>query len=77
MNSDSRVSKAALAALLISVTVAAQARDGDEIPPEQSIPHAVQVSSAEPVDPDTQTETARADMLPAASVGPAPGKTRA
>jgi hypothetical protein len=77
MNSDSRVSKAALAALLNSVTVVAQARDGDETPPEQSILRSVQVSSAGADDSGAQTETAHADVRPAASVGPALGKTRA
>ena len=68
---------AALAALLTSVAVAAQARGGGVRPPEQSIPHSVSVSSAGRDDPSAQTETARADVRPAAGVSPALGKTRA
>lgn len=71
MNADAIVSRAALAILLISVAVAAQAHAGDELPPEQSILHSVQVSSAGPDNPGVQTETART------GVGPAQGKTRA
>jgi hypothetical protein len=65
------LSLAALTALLTSVTVAAQARDGGVRPPEQSIPHSVSVSSAGPDDPSVENEMARVE------VRLAPGKTRA
>ncbi|MCP3711815.1 DUF4148 domain-containing protein [Paraburkholderia sp. CNPSo 3274] len=77
MNANAIVSRTALATLLISVAVAAQAQAGDDLPPEQSTLHSVQVSSAGPVDPGAQIETARVDGRVAANVGPVPGKTRA
>lgn len=77
MNAGAIVSRAVLATLLISVAVAVQAHTGDELPPQQSILHSVQVSSAGPDNPGAQTEAARADVRPAVGVDPAPGKTRA
>ena len=77
MNTSAMLNRAALAALLTSVAVAAQAHGDGVRSPEQSIPHSVSVSSKGLGDPGAQTETARADLRPVASVSPAQGKTRA
>jgi hypothetical protein len=77
MNAAAILIHAALAAVLASVAVAAQARGGVARPPEQSIPHSLSVSSGGADAPSAEAEAAGEDGRPAVGIGPELGKTRA
>ncbi|HDR9482569.1 TPA: DUF4148 domain-containing protein [Burkholderia aenigmatica] len=77
MNTAAMLNHAALAAVLTTVAVTAQARGGGVLPPRQPISHSFSVASSVPEDSNAQTDAARPTGQPVADVSPAQGKTRA
>lgn len=67
----------AVAVVLISSTVVAEARGGGVSRPDRSIPHSVALSSDKPAEPDAVAAQANVNTTQVASASPVSGKTRA